>query len=103
MIIPADTTWAFSALIAARSDETDGNNAAIYKIEGGLKRDEANNTALVGTPTVTVIAEDTDAIPWSVDCVADDTNEALAIRVTGEAATNIRWVCDLHIAAVIFA
>ena len=101
--IPADTTWAFSALIAARSDEADGNNAAIYKIEGGLKRDESNNTALVGTPTVTVIAEDTDAIPWSVDCVADDTNEALAIRVTGEAATNIRWVAKVDISQVSFA
>ena len=103
MVIPADTTWAFNALIAARSDETDGNNSAIYKIEGGLKRDEAGNTAIVGSVTVTVIAADTDAIPWSVTAEANDTTEALAIKVTGEAATNIRWTCKLDITQVGYA
>lgn len=102
-VIPADTTWAFSVLIAARSDESDGNDSAIYKIEGGLTRDESNNTAIVGSVTVTTIAEDAGAAAWDVTAEADDTNEALAIKVTGEAATNIRWVAKVDISQVSFA
>ena len=102
VVINPDTTWAFSALIVARSDEADGNLSMVWKIEGCLTRDESNNTALVGTPTTTVIANGA-AAAWSVDAVADDTNEALAIRCTGEAATNIRWVAKVDIAQVTYA
>jgi len=102
-VIPADTAWAFSALVSARSDEADGNNCAAWELKGLIKRDELNNTAIVGVVSITDIAADTDAIPWDVDAVADDTNEALAIRVTGEAATNIRWVAKLDISQVGYA
>jgi len=101
--IPADTSWVFSALIIGRSDEADGNDSGAYRIEGCLTRDESNNTALVGSVTVTTIAESAGATAWSVTATADDTNEALAIQVTGEAATNIRWVAKVDIAQVTYA
>ena len=104
-VIPADTTWAFSALIVARSDEADGNEQAAWEIKGLLGRDEANSTALVGTPVVVQLAASTNAIAdgWAVVAEADDTNEALALKVTGFAATNIRWVAKVDISQVTFA
>ena len=74
----------------------------VWKLEGCLTRDESNNTALVGSVTTTVIADGA-AGAWACDAVADDTNEALAIRGTGEAATNIRWVAKVDIAQVTYA
>ena len=103
LVIPADTTWAFSALVIGRSDETDGNDSGAYRIEGCLTRDESSNTALVGSVTVTTIAESAGATAWDVTAEADDTNEALAIKVTGEASTNIRWVAKVDIAQVTYA
>jgi hypothetical protein len=84
-ILPADRTWAFTINIAARQtaaspDGTVGDSG-IYKIEGGIKRDGANNTALVGSITKTILAEDQAA--WDVTAEADDANEALVVKVTG--------------------
>jgi hypothetical protein len=88
--IANDTTWAFEALIVARRTDAD-NESAAYRITGCIDRNaNAASTALVGTPTVTVISEDT--VAWDVDAVADPTNGSLNFRVTGEAAKTIRWV-----------
>jgi hypothetical protein len=88
--IANDTTWAFEAFIVARRTDAD-NESAAYKITGCIDRNtNAASTALVGTPTVTVISED--AAAWDVDAVADTTNGSLNFRVTGEAAKTIRWV-----------
>ena len=88
--IANDTTWAFEAFIVARRTDAD-NESAAYRITGCIDRNtNAASTALVGSPTVTVISEDTAA--WDVDAVADTTNGSLNFRVTGEAAKTIRWV-----------
>jgi len=100
LIIPADTTWGFSALVAARSDETDGNLSGVWKIEGCLARDESSNTAIVGSVTVTTIADGHSAA-WSVTAEAGATS--LDIKVTGQASTNIRWVAKVDISQVTFA
>jgi len=102
-VISADTTWVFSALVVGRSNEADGNESAAYRIEGCIARDESNNTALVGSVTVTTIAESAGAAAWSVTAEADDTNEALAIKVTGEAATAIHWSAKVDVSQVVFA
>ena len=96
-VLPASTTWGFVAYITARSD---GGVSSFWKIEGAIKRDGSNNTALVGSIVKTLIAQDSGASSWDVDCSADDTNESLAIKVTGAASTNIRWVCTLHLVEV---
>lgn len=80
LTIEASSTVVFSALISARDNVA--GHAAGYKIEGVIKRDAANNTAIVGTPNVTVLAEDDAA--WDVAFTADDTNEALILTVTGD-------------------
>jgi hypothetical protein len=85
--IATDSTYAFSALITARRTDAD-NESAGYKIEGVIDNN-AGTTAFVGTPTVTVLSEDTAA--WDVVAEADNTNDALVFKVTGEAAKTIRW------------
>jgi len=96
MTIATDTTWAFSALVVARRTDAD-NESAAYLIQGCIDRN-VNTTALVGSITVTAIAEDNAA--WDVTAEADDTNDALVFKVTGEAAKTIRWFSWVRLAEV---
>jgi hypothetical protein len=92
VVIPAKRACTVTGLITAYSDATDGYKVASWEIKCVIERNASNVTRIVGTPTITQLAADTDAAGWAVTSVtADDTNEALAITVTGEAATNIRW------------
>ncbi|MGP8322397.1 MAG: hypothetical protein ACT6FG_00145 [Methanosarcinaceae archaeon] len=100
-ILPAGRTWAFHILIAARQTAgTAGTvgDSGIYDIKGGIKRDGANNTALVGTIAKAIIAED--QAGWDVDVDADDTNESLRVRVLGETNKTIHWVATIHLSEV---
>lgn len=97
LILVNDSTYAFKGLIAARNTGSDTESAA-YKIEGCIDVTAGGTTALVGTPTVAVIAED--VAGWDVSVAADNTNKALQILVTGEAAKTINWVGDIHLVKV---
>lgn len=96
MSIATDSAYAFSALIVGRATAANDNSAG-YKIEGVIDNN-AGTTAFVGTPTVTVLGEDTAA--WDVVAEADNTNDALVIKVTGAAATTIRWVASVRLVKV---
>lgn len=85
--IETDSTYAFWGLIVARREDAD-NESAAYEIKGVIDNN-AGTTAFVGTPTLTILAEDSPA--WDVAIVADDTNDALGIKVTGVAGQTIRW------------
>jgi hypothetical protein len=65
-------------------------NTYSVKIEGVVKRDASGNTTLVGTPALTVLADEF-AGTLGVAVSADDVNDALIVKVTGLAATTIRW------------
>ncbi|MFJ6311347.1 hypothetical protein [Pseudarthrobacter oxydans] len=94
--LPDNTTWAFELTVAARSDT--GESAA-YKVTGAIDRGTgAATTALVGTPTVTVLAED--AAAWNITAGAGTGDGSLRFTVTGEAAKNIRWVGRLNVTQV---
>lgn len=86
--IPSDSTVMFTINIVARRTDVDGESAS-YVLEGCIDNN-AGTTALVGTVTQTVVAEDTAA--WDVTAVANDTTDTLDIKVTGEAGKTIRWV-----------
>ena len=101
-VLIADHSMAFSALVVARSDESDSNLSMAWRLEGCITRDEANNTALVGSVTKTVIADGA-AAAWDISITADDTTEELAITATGEAATNIQWTANVTVADVKYA
>ena len=95
LFIPNDTTWAFKCLIVARNVNSSTESAA-YEVTGCIDRESGGTVALVGTPTVTVIAEDVAA--WNVAVSAGTNN--LVINCTGEAAKTIRWVGRLELAEV---
>ncbi len=98
LVIPSDTTWTFRALIAARRTDVDDESAA-YQLLGCIDRNGAvGTTALVGTVTKTVIAEDTAA--WDIAATADNVNGGLVITVTGEIGKTIKWVCVMELTQV---
>ena len=84
--IPSGQTYLFDILIVGRSI-TSGDGGG-YRIEGVIEN-TSGTTALVGSISKTLIAEDTAS--WDTAAEADNTNDALAIKVTGVASETIRW------------
>jgi hypothetical protein len=97
LTLPAETTWTFTINLSAYND-TD-NTAAWWIIRGGIRRDAANSTSLIGSLIEERDSESTMS-NTSVAVTADDTNEALNIDVTGLASKNIRWVAVVDISQV---
>jgi hypothetical protein len=95
--IADDTVWNFRAEIVAMT--ADAAKYAAYTVTGLVKR--ANGTVAVAGVTATVINE-SDA-GWDATAEADDTYKALSIKVTGAAATTIRWVAAVYTTEVTFA
>lgn len=93
------SSWAFSILTVARNTTTD--LSAVWKTEGGIKR-SGGAPLLIGAVVHTLIANDGE--PWMVVggvlVDADGANIALRIRVTGAAATNIKWVAHARLVQV---
>tara|TARA_R110000803_G_scaffold48697_1_gene101226 strand:+ start:1016 stop:1465 length:450 start_codon:yes stop_codon:yes gene_type:complete len=87
--IATNTTWMFSAMVAARS----ATESAGYKLEGVIKND-AGTTSLVGVAVKTVFAEEDAA--WDITVEADDTNDALVFKVTGDSADSVSWEVTLN-------
>lgn len=96
MTVRTNTTLSFDALVTGR---TASGDSAGYRIVGCIENN-SGTTALVGSPTVTILGEDVPA--WDATLVADDTNDALEVRVTGAAATTIRWVASVRTVEVSF-
>jgi len=97
LLIPADTTWAVSALVVARRTDVDGENAA-FRIDACIKRDAGSTTALVGTPIVTPLGA-TAGSTWAAT-LTTSTPGNINVRVTGEAGKTIRWLANIRIAHV---
>lgn len=94
--IASDTTWLFEIFVVARRTDAD-NESAGYKFQGVLDNN-AGTTALVGLVVKTIVAEDTSA--WDATVEADNTNDALVVKVTGEAAKTINWVARIELTEV---
>jgi hypothetical protein len=89
--VPTDSVLCGRIDVAAVSSDgakRDGFYAdfAIYN-DGGT-------TALIGTPVATQHASEA----WSISVEADDTNDALVVKVTGESATTIDWTAVVQFA-----
>jgi trimeric autotransporter adhesin len=99
-------TWEFEARILARQQGARTPPPALFG-RGLITRDaNAASTAIVGSiQTVgSDIGSNAGAPPagWDVTITADTTNGSLKVEVTGAAATNIRWVCDLRFTQTIY-
>lgn len=101
IILPNNSAFYFRGEVI--SNVTGAGNTKGWFIEGVIKRGaSAASTALVGSATITSNYADAGAASWSVAVTADTTNGGLAITVTGQAATTIRWVADVKTTEVTF-
>jgi hypothetical protein len=94
MAMPANSTWGFDILVTGRAS---GGNSAVYQFRGMVKNNAGTITL---TSTKTLLAED--VASWDATVVADDTYDALVVRVAGAAATNIRWVASVRTVEVTY-
>ena len=100
ILLPNNSTYSFSGRIAARSS---GGDAAGWRFSGTIERGaNAAATAIVGTVLKTDAHAEAGASAWVIDIDADTTNGSLRLRVTGAAATNIRWVATLETSEVAY-
>lgn len=88
--VPNNSTWTFDILVTAR-----GTNAASagYQLRGVIQNNDGI-TSFLGTPAITTLAET--SYTWDAIVVADETNKALTIKVTGDVESSIRWVASVR-------
>lgn len=92
-ILANNAVFALRGTIVARQSAT--GDAAAWSFDAACKRTaNAASTALLGTPTVTLLGADAGAAAWAVAIVADTTNGGLSVQVTGEAAKTIVWTAS---------
>ncbi len=84
--IASGETHLVEILIVARRTDVTGEHA-MWKVLQGIEN-TSGTTALVGTAVTTVVSN---ASGWSISITADDTNDRLAVTVTGEASKTINW------------
>jgi len=84
--LPEDSTMMFEADIIGR--DSSGTDHCSFRIQGLVDR-TSGSTVLINTVNEVVVAETDDT--WSATVEADDVNDTIAVKVTGAAATTIRW------------
>lgn len=94
LVIPGNTAWAFTIQIVAAKN--DGSNVNVYWFRGRLK----NVAGTVSMSSSLFGDELEDAAGWSVALSADDTDNALAVTVTGAASTTINWTARVDVTQV---
>lgn len=101
LVLLNNSALTFRGLVIATI--TGAGDTSSWEIRGAIKRGaNAASTALVGTPSVTLIAQDSGASAWVVAITADTTNGALCVTVTGESGRTIRWNCSITSSEVAF-
>jgi hypothetical protein len=94
MTVPTNATWVFHGFVAARDNGGAGATSDGWEIKG-IVQNKAGAVTTIGT-TVTQLG----VTAWTVALGVNGT--ALNIRVTGAAATNIRWVARVETAEVTY-
>lgn len=107
VILDSSRTYCFRGKIVARrvggsSGIGSVGDSKAFSFEGVISRDDSDNTSMVGTPNVNVLAyTDSDvgadnATGWTISISANDADETLDIKVEGLSNTSIHWVCLLE-------
>jgi hypothetical protein len=106
--VPSGDTIAFTIRITGyRAGGSSGTgsvgDAAVYVRSGAIKN-VSGTTALVGSVnTLGTDQEDTGAAGWSVSVTADDSNDRLAISVTGATDMNVYWAGTIELTHILSA
>ncbi len=90
--LPADRVMTFDILVVG-SHRFGGGSSAGYQVAGVI-RNIGGATSFVGTPIVTVLGEN--VAGWDVVVEANDTVDALVVKVQGSSGTTIRWVASVR-------
>jgi hypothetical protein len=97
--LPFDSAYYFKGSVIAA---VEGGDSKSWTFDGQIKKGLTNaSTTLVGS-TVTSPYGDAGASTWTVALSADTTNGCLAVTVTGQASTTIRWACKIETTEVTF-
>ena len=96
IVAASDTCITFSGTIVAMQNGAQAYGS--WKIEGLLVND--GGTTTVPNSAITVVHNSSS---WGLALSADNTNNALAVTVTGEASHNIRWVANIQTSEVTYA
>ena len=96
VILPNNSAYYVRGSIVA--GVTGAGNSSSWTFQGTIKRGVGvGTTAIVGAGiTASLVSQDAGAATWAVAITADTTNGGLAVTVTGQAATTIRWVCKIE-------
>lgn len=95
VILPNNSAYYVKGSVIA--NVTGGSNTKSWDFIATIKRGAGvGTTAIVGAVVLNVQAADAGASTWVVAITADTTNGGLAVTVTGQAATTIRWVAKLE-------
>jgi hypothetical protein len=89
MTVPNGATWTVEVFLVARND---AGSSAGWRFTGVIKN-VGGNTDYVGQ---TSLLRDDGGWDGKATVDADDGNDALRVKVTGQAATNIRWVAAVR-------
>jgi hypothetical protein len=100
LIIPINTSYYFEGEVIGRVISANFfNQAAAYKIEGGVSRN-ATTTTTLDWSAATMKFEGANLGACACTVAVNDTDDQLAVLVTGVASTTIRWVCHLRLVKV---
>jgi hypothetical protein len=93
IVLPNNSAYAYIARVVGRRTDTTGSIAG-FEIKGVIARDAtAASTAQVGTRSKTTL---TAPSGWNAEVFADATAGALTFKVTGQAASTVRWVVTVE-------
>jgi len=100
LILPNNSAYYFKGSVIA--NVTGAGATKSWTFDGQIKRGaNAAATTLTGS-TVSSPYADAGASTWAAALTADTTNGGLAVTVTGQAGTTIRWVCKLETTEVAY-
>jgi hypothetical protein len=97
--LPFDSAYYFKGSVIAA---VEGGDSKSWTFDGQIKKGLTNASTTLTGSTVTSPYGDAGASTWTVALSADTTNGCLAVTVTGQASTTIRWACKIETTEVTF-
>jgi hypothetical protein len=97
--VSATSAYMFAVKVTAYSTTT--NEAAVFFFRGGIRRNAASGTVLIGTVTKESWKE-AGLTAADANVIADDSNETLRVQVNGLGTATIRWHAVIETSEVSF-
>jgi len=94
IILPDNSAYFFKGSLIA--GVTGAGATAAWEFKGAIKRGSGVASTVLMNSVTDLIAQDSAASSWTFTLTADTTNGGLAVTVTGQASTTIRWVCKIE-------